>query len=39
VSAVRDWEQGRRQPERAARILLAMIAQEPETIKRVMGRI
>ncbi len=39
VSAVRDWEQGRRQPERAARILLAMIAEAPETVKRVMGRI
>lgn len=39
VSAVRDWEQGRRQPERAARILLAMIAEEPETVKRVMSRI
>jgi putative transcriptional regulator len=39
VAAVRDWEQGRRQPERAARILLAMIAEEPETVKRVMGRI
>lgn len=39
VAAVRDWEQGRRQPERAARILLAMIAEEPETVQRVMGRI
>lgn len=39
VASVRDWEQGRRQPERAARILLAMIANEPETVKRVMGMI
>jgi putative transcriptional regulator len=39
VAAVRDWEQGRRQPERAARILLAMIENEPETVKRVLGRI
>lgn len=36
LAAVRDWEQGRRQPERAARILLAMIAREPQTVKRVM---
>lgn len=36
VSAVRDWEQGRRQPERAARILLAMIEREPRTVERVM---
>jgi putative transcriptional regulator len=39
VSAVRDWEQGRRQPERAARILLAMIANEPDTVERVLRRI
>ena len=37
VAAVRDWEQGRRQPERAARILLAMIAVERETVERVMA--
>ncbi|WP_220475455.1 helix-turn-helix domain-containing protein [Sphingomonas cavernae] len=24
LASIRDWEQGRRQPERAARILLAM---------------
>ncbi len=36
LASVRDWEQGRRQPERAARILLAMIAKEPQTVKRVM---
>ncbi|MBB5684690.1 helix-turn-helix domain-containing protein [Sphingobium boeckii] len=36
IASVRDWEQGRRQPERAARILLAMIAKEPQTVKRVM---
>jgi putative transcriptional regulator len=36
VSAVRDWEQGRRKPERAARILLAMIDRAPETVEKVM---
>ena len=36
IGAVRDWEQGRRQPERAARILLAMIAHEPQTVERVI---
>ena len=36
VASVRDWEQGRRQPERAARILLAMIAKAPDTVERVM---
>ena len=39
VSAVRDWEQGRRQPERAARILLAMIAHAPEVMEKVMREI
>jgi hypothetical protein len=35
--AVSDREQGRRQGERMARILLAMIAEEPEAVKRVMS--
>lgn len=39
VAAVRDWEQGRRQPERAARILLVMIAHAPEAVERVMRKI
>jgi putative transcriptional regulator len=39
VSSVRDWEQGRRQPDRAARILLAMIAHAPEAVERVMREI
>jgi putative transcriptional regulator len=39
VGALRDWEQGRRQPERSARLLLAMIANEPETVERVLRRI
>ena len=38
VSALRDWEQNRRQPERATRILLTIIAREPQTVKRVMGQ-
>ncbi len=39
VASVKDWEQGRRQPERAARLLLAIIANEPETIRRALERI
>lgn len=34
--AIRDWEQRRRQPERSARILLTLIAREPETVRRVI---
>jgi putative transcriptional regulator len=35
-SAVRDWEQGRRQPERAARVLLMIIKREPEAVSRAL---
>ena len=37
VRAVQDWEQKRRQPERAARILLTVIAHEPEAINRALA--
>ena len=36
ASAVRDWEQGRRRPERSARILLALIRDESEAVRRVV---
>jgi putative transcriptional regulator len=32
VAAVRDWEQGRRQPEQAARVLLRVIAHNPDAV-------
>ena len=38
LSAVRDWEQGRRQPERSARILLKIVEKEPEAVTRALGR-
>jgi putative transcriptional regulator len=38
VSAVRDWEQGRRQPERSARILLKIVEKEPEAVTRALAR-
>ena len=34
LSAVRDWEQGRRRPERSARILLKIVEKEPEAVTR-----
>lgn len=37
VTALRDWEQGRRQPERAAQVLLTLIDKEPKTIRRILG--
>lgn len=36
-SAVRDWEQGRRQPEAAARVLLLVIASKPEVVDEVLA--
>jgi putative transcriptional regulator len=39
LSAVRDWEQGRRQPERSARILLKVVEKEPEAVKRALAKI
>jgi putative transcriptional regulator len=36
VWAVREWEQGRRQPERAARVLLKVIEHEPDAVKRAL---
>ena len=32
AAAVRDWEQGRRQPEKAARLLLLVIAHNPDAV-------
>jgi putative transcriptional regulator len=38
LSAVRDWEQGRRRPERSARILLKIVDKEPEAVTRALAR-
>ena len=38
ISAVRDWEQGRRKPERSARILLRIVEKEPEAVTRPLVR-
>ena len=38
VGTVRDWEQGRRQPERSARILLKIVEKEPEAVTRALAR-
>jgi putative transcriptional regulator len=35
VSAVRNWEQSRRLPDRSTRILLNVIAEEPERVQRI----
>ena len=35
-AAVREWEQGRRQPEAAASVLLLVIASRPEVVDEVL---
>jgi putative transcriptional regulator len=37
VNAVQAWEQHRRRPDRTARILLAVIAREPEAVIRALA--
>ncbi len=37
VAAVRDWEQGLRRPDPAARVLLMVIARRPETVAEVVA--
>ncbi len=36
--AVQDWEQGRRVPDRAARVLLTVIDRDPEAVMRALER-
>jgi putative transcriptional regulator len=36
--AVRDWEAGRRQPERAARVLLSVIDYDPDVVRKALAR-
>lgn len=38
LRTVQEWEQGRRQPEEAARILLRVIEHEPAAVMRALGR-
>lgn len=37
VAAVRDWEQGLRRPDPAARVLLMVIARNPETVAQAVA--
>ena len=38
LSAVRNWEQGRRQPDPAARAFLKVIDREPEAVSRALSK-
>ena len=35
---VQDWEQGRRTPDQAARVLLTVIERDPEAVERALSR-
>jgi putative transcriptional regulator len=37
AASVRDWEQRRRQPEAAARVLLLVIAHNPEAVSEALA--
>ncbi|MDA0652299.1 MAG: helix-turn-helix domain-containing protein [Proteobacteria bacterium] len=36
--ALQDWEQGRRVPDRAARVLLTVIDRDPEAVEHALGK-
>ena len=38
LGTLRDWEQRRREPDRAARAYLEVIAREPEAVRRALAR-
>ena len=37
IGTLRDWEQGRKEPDAAARAYLRVIAREPETVRRALA--
>lgn len=37
VAAIHSWEHGRRKPDRAARVLLQVIAREPDAVRRALA--
>jgi len=37
IGTVRDWEQGRKHPDRAARVLLAVIQSAPEAVAKAVA--
>jgi putative transcriptional regulator len=39
AATIRDWEQNRRRPEGAARVLLKVIKEEPEAVSRALAHV
>lgn len=38
IGTLRDWEQGRKEPDAAAKAYLHVIASEPETVRKALAR-
>lgn len=38
TATLRNWEEGRRQPEGPARVLLALVAKRPEIVEDLLGK-
>jgi putative transcriptional regulator len=38
TATLRNWEQGRRKPEGPARVLLSMLARDPEIVMRTLNK-
>lgn len=38
LGALRDWEQGRKRPERTAQVLLRMVAEMPDLVARAVAK-
>jgi len=38
LGTIRDWEQGAHRPDKAAQVLVTVIAREPEAVARVVGK-
>lgn len=38
VATLRNWEQGRRRPDGPARVLLALLAKDPDIVKRTLSK-
>lgn len=36
-ATIEEWEQGRRQPDTGSRVLLTVIAREPDAVRRALG--
>jgi putative transcriptional regulator len=37
IGTLRDWEQGRKEPDAAAKAYLRVIAREPDTVRKALG--